>query len=76
MSSKKEILTILEETGVLKSLVVLPIASSALILTVYQYRSWKMWQLYLGLAISILTSLSNIAYKLLTYGENKWLFNV
>jgi hypothetical protein len=76
MSSKKEILTISEETAVLASLVVIPIASSALILTVYQYRSWKMWQLYLVLAISILTSLSSIAYHLLTYGENKWLFDV
>jgi hypothetical protein len=49
---------------------VLPIAGSALLLTIYHYRSWQMWQLYLVLTISALTSLCTIANALLFWREN------
>ncbi len=75
MSSIRE-LDNFERLALITSLVVLPIAGSALLLTIYHYRSQQMWQLYLVLTISVLTSLCTIANELLFWRENYyWYFD-
>ena len=63
------------ETELITGLVALPIALSTLILTINHYRSWKMWQLYLVLAINVWTNFNTLLYLELYKGERHWNFN-
>lgn len=54
---------------------VLPIAGSALFLTISHYRSWQMWLLYLVLAIIMWTTLNGIAFFILYDSERYWKYS-
>jgi hypothetical protein len=54
---------------VITNFAVLPIAGSALFLTISHYRSWQMWLLYLVLAIIVWTTLNGIAFFILYDSE-------
>ena len=63
------------ETYLITCLVALPVAISTLILTINHYRSWKMWQLYLVLAIIVWTNFNTLLWFKLYIGERTWNFN-
>ena len=70
-----ELKTDLNEAWLITGFVALPIAISTLILTINHYRSWKMWQLYLVLAIIVWTNLNTLLWLELYIGERTWNFN-
>ena len=70
-----ELKTDLNEAWLITGFVSLPIAISTLILTINHYRSWKMWQLYLVLAIIVWTNLNTLFWLEQYIGERTWNFN-
>ena len=65
MSALRELSQLLTQTKVITNFVVLPIAGSALLITLNHYRRWEMWQLYLVLLIIVWTTVNSIVYLLL-----------
>ena len=75
MSDQTQLIRDINQAQLITALVPLPIAFCTFLLTIYHYGTWKMWQLYLVLAIIVWTQINQILDEILYSGQRLWNFD-